>query len=147
MVQIKNRFDISSEALKKIACANVANSVDAFAVRDLEFVGVTMMDIILSLVALFIIAIPMLIVFLIVYIDDPGNVLFAQYRIGLGGRRFKFYKLRTMRQNTPKYMLTSEVEDPDRYITRIGHILRRLSIDELPQLINVLKGDMSIVGP
>lgn len=79
MVQIKNRFDISSEALKKIACANVANSVDATAVRDLEFVGVTnrrywvfkrMMDIILSLVALFIIAIPMLIVFLIVYIQD-----------------------------------------------------------------------------
>lgn len=156
MVQIKNRFDISSEVLKKIACANVADSVDAAAVRDLEFVGVTnrrycvlkrMMDMILALVALFIIAIPMLIVFLIVYIDDPGNVLFVQYRIGLGGRRFKLYKLRTMRRNTPKYMLTSEVDDPDRYITRIGHILRRLSIDELPQLINVLKGDMSLVGP
>ena len=96
MVQIKNRFDISSEVLKKIACANVADSVDAAAVRDLEFVGVTnrrycvlkrMMDMILALVALFIIAIPMLIVFLIVYIDDPGNVLFVQYRIGLGGRR------------------------------------------------------------
>ena len=75
------------------------------------------------------------------------NVIFAQYRVGRGGRRFKLYKLRTMRRDTPKYMSTSEVDDPDRYITRVGHILRRLSIDELPQLINVLKGDMSIIGP
>ena len=142
--------------IKKISYANSDSSIDENAVGNFKFVGVTncrywlfkrMMDIIIALVALFIIAIPMLIVSLIVYIDDPGNVLFVQYRVGMGGRRFKFYKLRTMRQDTPKYMSTSEVDDPNRYITRIGHILRRLSIDELPQLINVLKGDMSIVGP
>lgn len=156
MIQIEDKLDFPPEVLKKIACANGVHSIDENAVSDLKFVGVRnrpylifkrVMDIILALVALFIIAIPMLIVFLIVYIDDPGNVIFAQYRVGRGGRRFKLYKLRTMRRDTPKYMSTSEVDDPNRYITRVGHILRRLSIDELPQLINVLKGDMSIVGP
>lgn len=156
MVQIEDKLDFPPEVLKKIACANGVHSVDENAVSDLKFVCVRnrpylifkrVMDIILALVALFIIAIPMLIVFLIVYIDDPGNVIFAQYRVGMGGRRFKLYKLRTMRRDTPKYMSTSEVDDPNRYITRVGHILRRLSIDELPQLINVLRGDMSIVGP
>lgn len=151
-----DKKDISPMFIKKISYANSDSSIDENAVGNFKFVGVTncrywlfkrMMDIIIALVALFIIAIPMLIVSLIVYIDDPGNVLFVQYRVGMGGRRFKFYKLRTMRQDTPKYMSTSEVDDPNRYITRIGHILRRLSIDELPQLINVLKGDMSIVGP
>ena len=151
-----DKKDISSMVIKKISYANSDISIDENTVENFEFVDVIncrywlfkrMMDIIISLVALFIIAVPMLIVSLIVYIDDPGNVLFVQYRVGMGGRRFKFYKLRTMRQDTPKYMSTSEVDDPDRYITRIGHILRRLSIDELPQLINVLKGDMSIVGP
>ena len=151
-----DKLDISPMVLKKTSYVNSVSSIDENAVRDIKFVGIInrrywkvkrMMDIILTLVALFIIAIPMLIVFMIVYIDDPGDVLFAQYRVGMGGRRFKLYKLRTMRRDTPQYMSTSEVDDPDRYITRIGHILRRLSIDELPQLINVLKGDMSIVGP
>ena len=156
MVQIEDKRDILPGIIEKISCANSVSSIDKSAGRDLKSVGVInrrywafkrIMDIILALAALFIIAVPMLIVFLIAYIDDPGNVLFTQYRVGMGGRCFKLYKLRTMRQDTPKYMSTSEVDDPDRYITRIGRILRRLSIDELPQLINVLKGDMSIVGP
>lgn len=156
MVQIEDKRDILPGIIEKISCANSVSSIDKNAGRDLKSVGVInrrywafkrIMDIILALAALFIIAVPMLIVFLIAYIDDPGNVLFTQYRVGMGGRCFKLYKLRTMRQDTPKYMSTSEVDDPNRYITRIGRILRRLSIDELPQLINVLKGDMSIVGP
>ena len=156
MVHIEDKRDILPGIIKKISCANSGSSIDKNAGRDLKSVGVInrrywvfkrIMDIILALAALFIIAVPMLIVFLIAYIDDPGNVLFTQYRVGMGGRCFKLYKLRTMRRDTPKYMSTSEVDDPDRYITRIGRILRRLSIDELPQLINVLKGDMSIVGP
>ena len=156
MIQMEDKLEIPPEVLKKIACARGVDSVDKNIVRDLKFVGITnrwylafkrMMDIILALAALFIIALPMLIVSLIVYIDDPGNVIFSQYRVGMGGHRFKLYKLRTMRRDTPKYMSTSEVDNPNRYITRVGHMLRRLSIDELPQLINVLKGDMSIVGP
>lgn len=156
MAQLVDRLDIPPEVQKKIASANGVNLVDESNVSNLGYVSINnhrylifkrLLDIMIALTALLIIAIPILIVFLIVYIDDPGNVLFAQYRVGRGGRRFKLYKLRTMRQDTPKYMSTSEVDDPSRYITRAGHILRRLSIDELPQLFNVLKGDMSIVGP
>lgn len=156
MVQLEDKLDIPPEVQEKIAYTNGVNLVDENDVSDLEFVSVTkrhyligkrIMDIMLALVALFIIAIPMLIIFLIVYIDDSGNVIFTQYRVGMGGRRFKLYKLRTMRRDTSKYMSTSEVDDPNRYITRMGRILRRLSIDELPQLFNVVKGDMSIVGP
>lgn len=156
MVELENKLDISPKFLEKTVCINGVKSVAENAVRDIKFVDIMnrqylvfkrMIDIIIALVALLIIALPMLIVILIVYIDDPGNVIFTQYRVGMGGRRFKLYKLRTMWRDTPKYMSTSEVDDPNRYITRVGHILRRLSIDELPQLINVLKGDMSIVGP
>lgn len=125
-------------------------------VKELNFVNVSdsrywipkrILDVSLAAIALIIIAIPMLIIFVIMYLDDPGKVIFSQYRVGMGGRQFKLYKLRTMRHDTPQYMSTSEVDDPNKYITRVGRILRRLSIDELPQLINVLKGDMSIVGP
>ena len=156
MVELENKLNIPPKFLKKIVCTNGVNTVAENAVRDIRSVGVMnrqylvfkrMIDIILALTALLIIALPMLIVILIVYIDDPGDVIFTQYRVGMGGRRFKLYKVRTMWRDTPKYMSTSEVDDPNRYITHVGHILRRLSIDELPQLINVLKGDMSIVGP
>ena len=156
MVQIRDEQNNPPNVLKMTACADGVNAIDKAAVKDLKFVGITnhrysafkrMMDIILALAALVMIAAPMLIISMMVYIDDPGNVIFAQYRVGMGGRRFKLYKLRTMRQDTPRYMPSNEVDDPDRYITRIGHILRRFSIDELPQLFNVLKGDMSLIGP
>ena len=163
MVEIRKRkilfedsLEIPLEVQEKIDRADGMNFAEEDDVSDLEFVSVAdrhylvfkrMLDVILALAALLIIAIPMLIIFLIMYMDDPGSVIFSQYRVGKGGRRFKLYKLRTMRQDTPKYMSTSELDDPNRYITRVGRILRRLSIDELPQLINVVKGDMSIVGP
>lgn len=156
MVELENKLNIPPKFLKKTVCTNGVNPVAENAARDIQSVGVMnrqylvfkrMIDIILALATLLIITLPMLIVMLIVYIDDPGDAIFTQYRVGMGGRRFKLYKLRTMRLDTPKYMSTNEVDDPNRYITRVGHILRRLSIDELPQLINVLKGDMSIVGP
>lgn len=118
MVQSEDKLDFPPEVLEKIACENGVHSIDENAVSDLKFVCVRnrpylifkrVLDIILALVALFIIAIPMLIVSLIVYIDDPGNVIFAQYRVGRGGRRFKLYKLRTMRRDTPKYMSTKVI--------------------------------------
>lgn len=139
MVQIGSRkilfedsLEIPPEVQKKLTLTRGMSSFEENAVSDLEFVSITdhhylifkrVLDVVLSVVALVIIAIPMLIIFLIMYIDDPGNVIFSQYRVGMGGRRFKLYKLRTMRQDTPKYMSTSEVDDPNRYITRVGRIL------------------------
>lgn len=104
-------------------------------------------DIVLSALALAVLLVPMALLALAIYIDDPGPVLFEQKRVGRGGKRFPFYKFRTMRVDTPKYLSTMELEDPERYITRLGRGLRRLSLDELPQLFNVLRGDMSLVGP
>ncbi len=78
--------------------------------------------------------------------DSEGPIFFRQKRVGKDGKIFNIYKLRTMRYDSPKYMKTPE--DPnDPRITRIGRFLRRFSIDEIPQFINVLKGDMSVVGP
>lgn len=156
MIPCEDRLEIPLEVQKKIACSNGKRQVSQNTVNDLGYVSIThskymilkrIMDVILSLFALLLIAFPMLIVCAVIYLDDPGRVIFSQYRVGRGGRRFKLYKLRTMRHDTPKYMSTSEVDDPDRYITRVGRVLRKMSVDELLQLVNVLKGDMSIVGP
>lgn len=104
-------------------------------------------DIIASFFAILILFLPSLIIMLAVFIDDPGKVFFRQYRVGKNGKRFKLYKFRTMKKETPKYLATMEVDDPDKYITRLGHFLRKYSLDEIPQLLNVFKGDMSLVGP
>jgi lipopolysaccharide/colanic/teichoic acid biosynthesis glycosyltransferase len=94
---------------------------------------------------------------LLIYMDDPGPVLFRQYRTGLGGQRFAMYKFRTMVTNAEELKATyahlNELSWPDFKITddprvtRIGRFLRKTSLDELPQILNVLKGDMSLVGP
>ena len=104
-------------------------------------------DLILSSLGLIVLCIPLLIVILVVYLDDPGPVFFSQYRVGKNGRHFKMYKFRSMKIDVPHELSTSEVQDPEACITRVGGIIRKYSIDELPQLVNVLIGDMSIVGP
>ena len=76
-----------------------------------------------------------------------GKIFFAQTRIGRNGRPFTIYKFRTMRPEAPGNVATRELENPDALITPIGRILRRSSLDELPQLWNILRGDMSFVGP
>lgn len=106
-----------------------------------------LLDLVLSTISLLVLAVPLLVVAVVIYIDDPGNVIFSQERVGYKGRLFKLYKFRSMKISTPKYLATSEVANPDEYITRMGRIIRKYSIDELPQLFNVLLGDMSIVGP
>lgn len=106
-----------------------------------------LIDIVGSVIGLFILFLPLCLVALVIYVDDPGPVFFRQYRVGLYGKRFRVYKFRSMKTHTPKYMSTMNVKDPTRYITRIGKWIRKLSIDELPQLFNVLIGNMSFVGP
>ena len=104
-------------------------------------------DVILSLLALICLSPVYLIVALAVKLSSPGPVLFRQKRVGRGGRLFTIYKFRTMRTDTPRDTATHLLQDPARYITGGGAFLRRSSLDELPQFFNVLKGDMSIVGP
>lgn len=106
-----------------------------------------LLDVVISFFSIIILFVPMMVVALAIYIDDPGWVFFHQNRVGMNGRNFKIYKFRSMKKNTPKYLSTAEVGDPEKYITRLGRFLRKSSIDELPQLINVFKGDMSLVGP
>ena len=104
-------------------------------------------DVVLSLLALICLSPVYLLVALAVKLTSPGPVLFRQKRVGRGGRLFTIYKFRTMRTDTPRDTATHLLQDPARYITGVGAFLRRSSLDELPQFFNVLKGDMSIVGP
>ena len=104
-------------------------------------------DLIFSLIGLTILAIPMLIISLIIFIDDPGPVIFKQKRIGMKRTYFNCYKFRSMKMSTPHDVPTHMLKNPEQYITRWGRLMRKMSIDELPQIFNIIKGDMAIVGP
>ena len=115
-------------------------------------------DIVFSLLALVVLSPLMLIIMAAIYIDDPhASPVFSQPRVGRGGRVFKFYKFRSMRANAEDMLKDllkdNEMDGPvfkmanDPRITRVGSFIRKTSLDELAQLVNVLKGDMSIVGP
>ena len=105
------------------------------------------LDFIISLLALMVLAVPMLLLALIIKLDDRGPVFFKQKRIGKDQKHFMMLKFRTMRTDTPKDTATHLLTDPQKYITKVGRFLRKTSLDELPQLINILCGHMSIVGP
>lgn len=122
------------------------------------WVGRRAQDIFFSLLALIVLAIPMAVVALIIWIDSPGaSPIFSQDRVGRNGKIFKFYKFRSMVPNAESKLKEvldqNEMDGPvfkmknDPRITRVGRFIRKASIDELPQLVNILRGDMSIVGP
>ena len=104
-------------------------------------------DVVISATMLLVLAIPMLLIAAMIAIDSRGPVFFQQKRVGRYGKIFRCLKFRTMRMDAPKYCSTEELKHPEQYVTRIGRILRKTSLDELPQLINVLRGDMSLIGP
>lgn len=137
-----------------ITSSGVAEEIGDFPVLDLFGESISpdqklvkrTLDIVFSVTALIILTIPMLIIALIVKLSSKGPVLFKQKRIGRGGKPFVIYKFRSMVENA------SEIGPPlteknDSRITSVGRILRKTSLDELPQVFNVLKGDMSLVGP
>lgn len=105
------------------------------------------LDFIISLVGFMILLPIFLILVIIIKIDSKGPVLFKQKRVGINKSHFMILKFRTMRIDTPKDMPTHMLTNPDQYITRMGKFLRKTSLDELPQIINIIKGDMSIIGP
>ena len=104
-------------------------------------------DIILSSIAILIFAVPMIIFAAIIKREDKGSVFFLQKRVGIHKTHFMIYKFRTMKSQTPHDTPTHLLNDADKYILKCGAWMRLYSIDELPQLFNILKGDMSIVGP
>ncbi len=108
-------------------------------------------DILLSSIAIIVLAIPMLIVAVAIKIDDPGPVLFRQKRIGKNKdgqiSYFMIWKFRSMKMNAPHNIPTHKLENPEQYITRVGRFIRKTSIDELPQVYQVFTGKLSTIGP
>lgn len=104
-------------------------------------------DIILSGAAIIILSPLLLVLCLAIKFDTPGPILFRQKRVGIHKSFFQIYKFRTMRIDTPKDVPTHMLENPEQYITKVGKFLRKTSLDELPQIFNIFKGQMSIVGP
>ena len=88
-----------------------------------------------------------LILIIAIKLDSHGPVFFKQKRVGVHKKYFNILKFRTMKTDTPKDMPTHMLSNPEQYITKVGKFLRKTSLDELPQIINILKGDMSIIGP
>ena len=104
-------------------------------------------DIIISCGVLIVFSWLYLLIIIAIKIDSPGKVFFRQRRVGIHKTYFQILKFRTMREETPRDMPTHMLKDPDQYITRVGRFLRKTSMDEIPQFINILVGDMSMVGP
>jgi len=104
-------------------------------------------DFSLSLIGILILFPFLLLIALLIKVDDPGPVFFMQKRVGIHKTYFNILKFRTMKINTPKECPTHLLQNPDLWITRVGVVLRKTSLDELPQIINILKGNMSIIGP
>ena len=106
-----------------------------------------LMDFLLSLIGGILLIPFMIIIAIIIQCSSKGPVLFKQERVGKNKKLFKIWKFRTMRIDTPKDCPTHLLENPDQYITKIGKFLRKTSLDEIPQVYNILFGKMSIIGP
>ncbi|MFW3652075.1 sugar transferase [Vagococcus fluvialis] len=104
-------------------------------------------DFLLSLLGIIVLSPILLILVIAIKIDSKGPVVFTQKRVGKNKKLFNIYKFRTMKIDTPKEMPTHLLENPDFFITKVGKFLRKTSLDELPQLFNILKGDMAVIGP
>ena len=104
-------------------------------------------DVVLSAGGIVVLAIPMGLIAVAIKLDSKGPVFFRQKRVGENKEHFEILKFSTMRIDTPKDVPTHELSDPQKWITKVGGVLRKTSLDELPQLFNIFKGEMSIIGP
>ena len=104
-------------------------------------------DFMLALLGAVVLSPLFLVLVIAIKLDSKGPILFTQKRVGIHKTHFHIYKFRTMRIDTPKDMPTHLLQNPEQYITKVGKVLRKTSLDELPQIFNILKGDMAIVGP
>ncbi len=106
-----------------------------------------LIDLILSLIGLIILSPIFIVIAILIKLDSKGPIFFKQKRVGINKSYFNIYKFRTMYTDTPKDMPTHMLNNPESFITKIGKFLRKTSLDELPQLINIIKGEMAIIGP
>ena len=104
-------------------------------------------DLVLSVLAAVILSPLFLILFIAIKMDTPGPIFFKQKRVGINKTHFNILKFRTMRIDTPKDTPTHLLGSPEQYITKVGKFLRKTSLDELPQIFNIIKGEMAIIGP
>lgn len=105
------------------------------------------MDVIISIMGIIVFSPIMLALVVAIKLDSRGPILFRQKRVGINRENFDILKFRTMSIDTPRDTPTHMLENPEQYITKVGKLLRKTSLDELPQIFNILKGEMSIVGP
>ncbi|WP_379970603.1 sugar transferase [Ectobacillus sp. sgz5001026] len=105
------------------------------------------LDFIIALVGFMVLSPFFLLIIIAIRIDSKGPILFRQKRVGLHKQHFYILKFRTMRIDTPKDTPTHLLENPDQWITKVGKFLRKTSLDEFPQIFNIIKGEMSIIGP
>ena len=131
----KNRYIDAGKPTGKHIVTVYENVVKPFIDRLLAFCGLVILSPIF------------LIVSLAIYVTDPGPILFSQKRVGKNKEFFMLHKFRSMKMCTPHDMPTHMLENPDQYITSIGKILRKTSLDELPQIWDIFVGNMSIIGP
>lgn len=106
-----------------------------------------LIDLLLSLIILFSLSWLFIIIAMVIKLTSRGNIIYKQRRVGIHKSEFYIFKFRTMNIDTPGDVPTHLLNNPDRYLTKIGKLLRKSSLDELPQLFNIIKGDMSLVGP
>lgn len=109
--------------------------------------GKRFLDILLSGCGILVLSPVYLALAIAIKIDDPGPVFFRQKRVGIHKTHFHILKFRTMKMETPRDVPTHLLENPEQYITRVGRVLRKLSLDELPQIFQIFTGEMSIIGP
>ena len=109
--------------------------------------GKRAIDLVLSGVGAIVLLPLFLIIAALIKLESKGPVFFRQKRVGLHKKTFSIMKFRTMRTDTPKDMPTHMLSNPDQYITKVGRFLRKTSLDELPQIFNILKGEMTVIGP
>lgn len=106
-----------------------------------------LIDILLSFIGIVLLIIPILLISLVIKITDPGPVFFKQKRVGKHKKHFSLMKFRTMKMDAPHDVPTHLLENPEQYVTSIGKVLRKTSLDELPQLFQIFTGKMSLIGP
>lgn len=156
-VQVKDKTTIESNEVLLSDCIEKINTMSVDKKPVYSFFK-RLFDVVFSFICLLILLVPMAVIALVIVIDSPGaSPIYMQERVGKNGKKFKFYKFRSMVADADKMldelMDKNEMEGPafkikeDPRLTKVGKFLRRASVDELPQLFNILKGDMSFVGP